>query len=291
MTKEKKLIALIICLSVFLIGIGTMLYPIISSRHAEKVQSQIWTEYENVIETIDNSEIETALAAAQKYNQQLFDGEIDRLDPKNNGYFEQLNLTNNGIMAYISIPKIKVNLPVYYGSGDESLLTGAGHMPQSSLPVGGENTHCVISAHTGMATNPMFSDLELLKEGDVFEIFVLGETLYYQVYDINVVLPEDIEFVQAQEGKDLCTLVTCTPYGVNSHRLLVCGKRIAAPENTEETAPMLSEEPVPGSVWLSEYYHSVIIGLCIAVGIVVLFASVFLIRFILQKRKRVVHEK
>lgn len=286
MTKEKKRIALAVCLLAFLVGISAMLYPIISSLYSEKVRSEIRTEYEEVLETTDKTEIALAFSAAHKFNQQLFRGEINHLDPKNNGYFDLLNLANNGIMAYVEIPKINITLPVYHGTGDEALTTGAGHMPQSSLPVGGENTHAVISAHTGMASNPMFSDLELLEKGDIFKICVLGETMYYQVYNVKTVLPEDISFVQIQRGKDYCTLVTCTPYGVNTHRLLVQGERIDAPTAASETSPASSEIADTSSIWLSQYQRSVITGLCIAAGVLCFLGLVFFIRFILQKRKR-----
>ena len=169
------------------------------------------------------------------------------MKPEKNGYTEQLVLDGVDAMGYIEIPAISVTLPIYHGVSSTALSKGVGHMPQSSLPVGGETTHTVLSAHTGMAGNPGFSDLETLHAGDTFSLHVLGETLTYAVTQMQVVLPAEVDSVQIQAGKDLCTLVTCTPFGVNSHRLLVRGHRI---DNLEEvktvrvTADAVQIEPM-----------------------------------------------
>ena len=293
MTKRKQKIIIALCVLVFIIGIGVLLYPIFSSKYAESVRSEIHTEYQEVFESIDTTEIDEARAEAVKFNEQLYNKKIDPLDTENNGYFDLLNLADNGIMAYINIPKINVNLPIYHGTSDDVLKHGSGHMPQSSLPIGGENTHSVISAHTGMSSNPMFSDLELLEIGDTFTIEVLGEVLTYEVYEINTVLPHNIDSIQIQAGRDLCTLITCTPYGLNTHRLLVHGTRIPTPEINTEAPDILESDTSEdvGSVWLTEYYRSVMIGIFIAVGVILAFIVFIYIRNKLSKKKGIENEK
>jgi len=254
-----------------LFGIAVMVYPIISSKYADSVRSQIHTEYENELEEIDTSEIDALRKSAIAYNKRLFTGQISPLMPKETGYYQELRMKNTKVMCYISIPKIDVFLPVYHGIGNDALSNGAGHLPQSSLPIGGPDTHAVISAHTGMAKSPMFSDLELLKEGDIFQIQVLNETLTYKVHEINVVLPNEIESVRIQRDRDLVTLVTCTPYGVNSHRLLVTGHRIENPPVEEIREIVEDREDANTSVWTDQYWHSVKIGIGIAAGIIIIF--------------------
>ncbi len=287
MKKDKKGFFIIICILVFLIGIGVLLYPIIYSKYSESVRSDVYTEYMENVEDKTDREVDKEFEDAVKFNELLFNKEIDHLDPKNNGYYNQLDLVDNGIMAYVSVPKIGIKLPIHHGTGDSALKNGCGHMPQSSLPVGGINTHAVISAHTGMSENPMFSDLELIEEGDIFQIEVLNRTLTYEVYEINVVSPYDIELIQIQKDKDLCTLITCTPYGINTHRLLVQGERIPNPDKDElSDLTEQAENDDIGSVWLSEYYQSVILGLIISASILVLIGLILLVRRVLVKRKR-----
>jgi len=248
-----------------------MAYPAISAIYKDSVRSEIYAEYKEDIHTADEDALNAVKSAAKQYNQDLFTGKISLLTPAENGYYEQMLASKSKVMCYISIPKINVSLPVYHGIGTDALNIGAGHMPQSSLPVGGANTHAVISAHTGMASSPMFTDLELLVPGDTFQITVLGETLTYMIQseaDIRTVLPQQIDYVQIKENEDLVTLVTCTPYGVNSHRLLVTGHRLEDPEASEAdffaTVPAESSEP---SVYRSEYVKSIWIGLGIGAAL------------------------
>lgn len=270
---------------IFAIGVGLMMYPMIVSRYSEAVRSEIQTSYEDVLSEVDTSEIDAIRTAANEYNNDLFTGAFSRLDFKENGYYEQLKLPNTEVMCYVSIPKINVYLPVYHGVGTESLEKGAGHMEQSSLPVGGINTHAVISAHTGMARSPMFSDLELLKIGDIFQIHVLGETMTYEVAAIDVVLPQDVDTIQIQRERDLASLVTCTPYGINTHRLVVCGQRIENPEEEIlETMPDQEQEDT-GSVWADQYWKSVKIGVFIALGIICTLVILFVFAFLQKKRE------
>ena len=163
-------------------------------------------------------------------------------------------------MGYVEIPVISVNLPIYHGTGTDSLERGVGHLLGSSLPVGGESTHAVLTGHSGMATSKMFTDLEQLKEGDVFYLHTLGETLAYQVTELNTVLPHETELLAVVPEKDYCTLVTCVPYAVNSHRLLVRGERIPY-EQAEELVEEITIEELPTSHWEEKYMEGIFYGI------------------------------
>lgn len=196
-------------------------------------------------------------------------------------YESQLNIAGNGIMGYVEIPAIGVTLPIYHGTGADTLERGIGHLLGSSLPVGGESTHTVLTGHSGMASQKMFSDLADMQIGDVFYLDVLGERLAYQVDQIKTVLPTDTSDLGIADGKDYCTLVTCTPFGANTHRLLVRGTRIAYAEAeaiTEETTP----EELPESTWEQEYRK----GICIAVGIAALVGMIALAVWLYQRYRR-----
>lgn len=282
---DAKIIILLLIL-ISLIGVGTMLYPRIAAKYAESVRSEIQTQYEEVVSVVDTSELDAVRASAEAYNNRLFSGEISPLEPEENGYYTELQLPSTEVMCYIIIPKINVYLPVYHGIGTDALGKGAGHMPQSSLPVGGLNTHTVITAHSGMAQSPMFSDLEQLEIGDIFQIQVLGETLTYEVDTINVVLPQEVDAVQIQLDKDLASLVTCTPYGVNTHRLVVTGHRVENP--IEEIQPTVSaeQEEVTTSVWTDQYWQSIKIGAGIAIGSVILAVILYFALMYGPKKQR-----
>ena len=248
----------------FLLALGLTLYPVISNYVNQKYASQIHTAYQEVMEQVDDSDFLKAKELANEYNRALVPGAMDAysqegLQAASADYGSQLNLAGNGIMGYVEIPKISVNLPIYHGTENDSLERGIGHLLGSSLPVGGENTHSILSGHSGMASQKMFTDLEQLIIGDVFYLHVLDETLAYQVVEINTVLPYDTSLLGISPGKDLCTLVTCTPYGVNTHRLLVRGSRIPYAEAellVEETA---EEEPAK-STWEQKYIEGLLWG-------------------------------
>ncbi len=193
-------------------------------------------------------------------------------------YAHQLNITGSGIMGYVEIPSIAVTLPIYHGTADATLEKGVGHLLGSSLPVGGLGTHAVLTGHSGMASQKMFSDLEQLKTGDVFYLDVLGERLAYQVDDIHVVQPYDTSLLEIVPGEDYCTLVTCTPYGVNTHRLLVRGSRIPW-EGTEEKVDETVKAEPHESTWEREYLK----GICIAIGIVVVVGIVALAVWLVRR--------
>jgi sortase A len=243
------------------------LYPIISTIYNEKHQSQIHTQYEEQVKQVDNSAIIKAKELAIAYNEAIQPGaqlsdafSNEALLWASEDYKNQLNVTGNGIMGYVNIPTLNIHLPIYHGTDSKTLEKGIGHLLGSSLPVGGDTTHTILTAHSGMASQKMFSDLPQMKIGDVFYLEVLGETLAYQVDQIKTVLPFDITYLGIEESRDLCTLVTCTPFGVNTHRLLVRGTRIpyeVAEEIVEETTP--EEKPV--STWEQEYLKGLYVGL------------------------------
>lgn len=260
---NKARIGIIIAM-VCLVIVGSLIaiYPIFAAEYAKRVRSEVKTYYDGAVENSNAEELAWYRQEAEEWNEKLFSSKISPLEPDTNGYYETLNLPNTEIMGFIRIPSIDVELPIYHSIADDVLSNGVGHMPQSSLPVGGLNTHSVLSAHSGMSNSPMFSNLELLEVGDIFYIDILGETLAYQVYEIpEPVLPADISSVQIQRGRDLCTLVTCTPYGINSHRLLVHAERIELVEVPEETKPADIQEAEPSDdVWLRNYWSSLILG-------------------------------
>ena len=250
----------------FLLALGLTLYPVISNYVNQKYASQIQTAYQEVMEQVDDAALREAKEQADIYNHSLIPGASTEDAYSQEGllaasadYDSQLNLAGNGIMGYVEIPKISVNLPIYHGTENDSLERGIGHLLGSSLPVGGESTHSILSGHSGMASQKMFTDLEQLIIGDVFYLHVLDETLAYQVVEINTVLPYDTSLLGIVPGEDLCTLVTCTPYGVNTHRLLVRGSRIPYEEAELLAEEVAEEEPVK-STWEQKYIEGLLWG-------------------------------
>ena len=262
----------------FLLALGLTLYPVISNYVNQKYASQIQTEYQEIVEQADGNEIQAVKEKAHTYNLALVPGATDAYSQEGllaaaEDYDAQLNIAGSGIMGYIEIPKIGVNLPIYHGTENDSLERGIGHLLGSSLPVGGENTHTILSGHSGMATQKMFTDLEQLVLGDVFYLRVLDETLAYQVTEINTVLPHDTSLLGIVSGEDLCTLVTCTPYGVNTHRLLVRGSRIPY-EEAETILEEIAQEEQPQSSWMQKYVEGIFWGIIITLGVILLIISV-----------------
>ena len=274
---KKRVFILLPLLLLFLLGLGLVAYPIVSSYYTEKHQSQVHTQYQEVLERADSREIEEARTAAESYNQLLASGataaELEALD-----YDSLLNLAGNGIMGYVEIPAIDVLLPICHGVGEDSLERGAGHLPSTSLPIGGKGTHTVISAHSGMATARMFTDLEQLEAGDVFYLHVLAETLSYEVDQILVVKPYQIDALKIDREKDYVTLITCTPYGVNSHRLLVRGHRIKpeAEENASNEIASLQAEPKQ-STWMAKYWEGIRDGLILFLIVIPAWLAIMLL--------------
>lgn len=263
----KKVFTILLVL-LFLTGAALVAYPAVSVHYNERHQSAVYTQYQEVIDEAEGDTLRIEREIATQYNRQLCTGlSVDEAEiPK---YEAMLNMAGNGIMGYISIPSIDITLPIYHGTGESVLEKGAGHMVGTSLPVGGIGTHAAISAHTGMANNRMFTDLHLVQEGDFFVLQVLGEELYYEVDQILTVLPTQINALKIDPGKDYVTLVTCTPYGVNSHRLLVRGHRVnpleqKTMEQQTQTMVMVRER----STWEAKYFQGIWIGAALSVGIV-----------------------
>ena len=229
-----------------------VLYPVVSSWYMDRHQGQVVADYDEEAAKLSQEQIEDELEKARKYNESLLGNVVltdpfnaEALEEQNTEYEDLLNIGGDGVMGSVEIPGQDIYLPIYHGTNSESLERGAGHLQNSSLPVGGTGTHAVISGHTALPTAEMFNNLSEVKEGDVFYIHVLNQTLAYEVDQIKVVLPEDISDLLIDKNEDYVTLVTCTPYGINSHRLLVRGTRIPyeeaqtkAPSQTKGWDPM-----------------------------------------------------
>ena len=240
------------------VALGLLLYPLVGELLNEKYHSDVETTYTATIEDTDKTELTAQREAAEQYNAMLSGATITggRASAPPLAYARQL--TVGGVMAYVDIPRINVYLPVQHGTDADTLERAVGHVVGTSLPVGGGSTHAVLSAHSGMASSKLFSDIDQLAEGDTFYIHVLDEVLAYKVDAINTVLPTDTHLLQIEDGKDLVTLVTCTPFGVNTHRLLVRGHRV--PYLPEQEAAAAEEKPAASS-WTRHYLTGLGIGL------------------------------
>ena len=211
----------------FLIGISVLLYPAFSNYWNSKTSSRAIVDYEAVLQYMEPEDYSAIFQGAYDYNAALYQTEYPFRDYKTvPGYYDTLKIEGTDIIGYVKIDKIGVELPVYHGTSDRVLNKGVGHLEGTSLPVGGENTHSVMSAHRGLPSAKLFTDLDRLEIGDPFQIIVLDQVLTYQVDQIKIITPREIDDLQIVEGMDYCTLFTCTPYGINTHRLLVRGIRI-----------------------------------------------------------------
>ena len=244
----KKNRSTIILILIFLVGLSVMLYPTVSDYVNQKNQSRAVASYSEEVENLSDVDYQAYFDAADDYNRRLAETPDAFYRPEEvSGYTDTLDVSGTGIMGYITIPKIGVELPIYHGTSDGVLQVAAGHLEGSSLPVGGAGTHAVISAHRGLPSAKLFTNLDELEVGDTFTITVLDRVLTYEVDQISIVLPTETDLLQPVEGKDYVTLMTCTPYGINTHRLLVRGKRIENAENQKHirvTADALRIEPI-----------------------------------------------
>lgn len=248
----KKKITSVCIVLIFLVGFGIMLYPTVSNWVNERNQSRAVASYSDAVSNMVETDYSQYLEAAVKHNEKIAQAgslaDALRMEKENEleEYYSLLDVNGIGIMGVVRIPKIKVSLPIYHTTDEGVLQVGVGHFTGSSLPVGGESTHCILSGHRGLPSAKLFTDLDQIVEGDVFYMDVLGDTLAYQVDQIQVVLPEEVDSLNVVEGEDYVTLITCTPYGVNTHRLLVRGTRIPYVQEEEAAAaqaPVTSEEP------------------------------------------------
>lgn len=279
----KKNVVRIILIVGFCVGLIISLYPLISNIYSRRNQMDVINKYQEDIEKVDEQEMANELELANAYNRKLNQTIVltDPFDPSaidmaDDAYYDILNYTDDGVMAYINIPKIDVNLPIYHGTDSEHMLKGVGHLVGTSFPVGGVDTHAVLSAHSGLSTAELFTNLADLKKGDLFYIHVLDDVLAYEVDKINVVKPDETNDLKIVPGQDYVTLVTCTPYGINSHRLLVRGHRVEYDPDLEKQ----ESKKANNDVWFKEYIKSIVSG----IGIIVLII-IFIV--VLKRVKRV----
>ena len=244
----KKNRSTIILILIFLVGLSVMLYPTVSDYVNQRHQSRALASYDETVNEMSDADYTAYFEAADAYNQRLAATPNSFFTPEQvSGYDETLDVSGTGIMGYITIPRIGVELPVYHGTSDGVLQVAAGHLEGSSLPVGGAGTHAVISAHRGLPSAKLFTNLDQLEVGDTFTITVLDRVLTYEVDQISIVLPTETDNLKVTEGRDYVTLMTCTPYGINSHRLLVRGRRIETPDKLKHirvTADAIKIEPI-----------------------------------------------
>ena len=286
---KKKLPKIFIGL-IFIIGLGIMLYPIISNLYIEHHQGNIIDEYNKTVESMPDDTLEKEREKAEGYNKMLtgnmiitdpFDPEAQKKLEENSDYYNILNIGNDNIIGYIKIPKINVSLPIYHGTSEDVLKRGVGHLQNTSFPIGGEGTHAVLSGHTGLSSAKLFTDLDKLEEGELFFIEVLGEKLAYKIDQIKIVEPSETSDLVIKSGEDYVTLVTCTPYGINSHRLLVRGTRIPYTEDVEKEAKNEENSKVK-STWRDEYFKALAVGL----GGLSVLGVIFIIIVLVKKKGR-----
>lgn len=231
--KKRGLTSTIVLVAIFFIGLCVLLYPTISDFWNEKRQSKAIMNYDELIVDLTPEDFAEYFEKAEDYNRKLrrMNAPMSGYSALEKEYYSTLDINGDGMMGYVTIEKIKVQLPIYHGTSSKVLNSAVGHVEGSSLPIGGENTHAVLSAHRGLPSAKLFTNLDKVEVGDIFTVTILDRTITYQVDQIRVVLPNKTEDLQIQKGEDFCTLVTCTPYGINTHRMLVRGTRI---ENIEE---------------------------------------------------------
>lgn len=264
----------IIPILIILFGFALLSYPFISNYMFEKSAGSTIKSYEKQAKTYDQKQKEQAFRKAEEYNKDLIKSVVQLTDPfkvkKSNGetliYNNILNIDHSGVMGYLEIPCISVNLPIYHGTDAEILERGVGHLAASSIPVGGKSTHSVLTGHTGLSSAKLFTDLTEMKKEDLFFIHVLDRTLAYKVDQISVVRPEDTRKLQIVKGKDYVTLVTCTPYGVNDHRLLVRGVRTKCVKKQRSSIRPRNQD----SQWMRTYKKAIAIGLMIVTALILL---------------------
>ncbi len=237
----------VILVVVFIVGVSLLLYPSLSDYWNSFHQTQAIMSYAKKVANMDVEKYTEILDAAKAYNKEIAQSGIKwtLTEEEKEVYESQLNIDETGNMGYIDIPKINITLPIYHGTSETVLQTSIGHLEGTSLPVGGEGSHCVLSGHRGLPSAKLFSDLDKLVEGDTFSLTIMDATLTYEVDQVRIVEPTDLSELRMEDGKDYCTLVTCTPYGINTHRLLVRGHRVDNPDGEVNViADALQIEPI-----------------------------------------------
>lgn len=281
----KKVLLRLFGVFLILLSLSLICYPFISNYLMGLNQQSEVTSYDGKVDNTDEKLLQEEYDKAVEYNKSLL-GSVVVTDPFDPNYvpkidyeYESMLSVGGDIMASIEIPSIKLKLPIYHSTNSDILMKGAGHLPQTSLPVGGESTHAVITGHTAMPSAKLFTDLNILELGDKFYIHVLGKTLAYKIVKIYVIEPKDTNSLRVYEGKDYVTLITCTPYGINTHRLLVRGERVPYVENDEKSDEGISK--ASESTWMREYKKALLAGAVILCVILLVF---FLIRRLLKHR-------
>lgn len=273
---KRKKIYVAICILIFVIALLVTIYPIVSNYLAERSQTKVYADYSETIEKYGDKRLNEEKQKAISYNDKQISEDI---------YENVLNIGGDGIMGYVKIPQIDVVLPIYHGTTAEVLEKGVGHLFGSSLPVGGNGTHCVLTGHSGMSGQKMFSDLDCLKKGDIFYIDVLDETMEYRIEDIYVIEPSDTKSLRVDTAKDVCSLITCTPFGVNSHRLVVRGIRLRKCEVLAQNIKcedFAQNKKRAISTWEREYLKGILYGAVMAVCIIL---SLYLYKKIKKRNK------
>lgn len=278
--KKKKvlnILSTVIIAAIFLTGLGLLLYPSVSNLWNKQHSSRTISTYQSSVQKLDTGQEDVLYQAALAYNTYVVKNPSRfRPTPEESEIYQNtLNVSGDGMMGYLSIPGLEVALPIYHTTDENVLQSGVGHMEGSTLPIGGPGTHCVLSGHTGLASAKLLTNLDKMEIGDTFSLSILSEKLTYQVDAINVVLPDDTTNLGFEHGKDYCTLVTCTPYGLNTHRLLVRGIRIETPAEEE-----------PGTEVTVVEKNQFIIGVCVGALLVILIVAIVLIIRHIKKRKQ-----
>lgn len=287
MKNNNDKILLIIALIFILVGTGIFLYPSISNYLAEKNQVEAIRKYDKLVVNLDKAGLQEEKDKAQIYNENLSGDPVHDPFVKGSGYAlpenykEVLNFSGDGVMGYVDIPEINVYLPIYHGTSDDVLEKGVGHIQNTSLPIGGSSTHSVLTGHTGLPNAELFTRLDELEVGDIFYIHVLDEVLTYKIYETKVILPDKIDELQINNGEDLITLVTCTPYGVNSHRLLVKARRTEYEEYNK--LELSKDEEVKQNKNHKQYYLT---GIQIGTVVLMVVLLIIILIIILIKRRK-----
>lgn len=287
----KKKIPSILFVLMFLLGFGVLVYPTVSNQWNTYRQSKLINHYEQVVQEMEPEDFSEEWEFARDFNNTFKKNDIygdafgsDDIDLEHTEYWKVLNVAGDGVMGYLSIPKIHIKLAIYHGTEEEVLQTGIGHLNGTKLPIGGETTHSVLSAHRGLPSARLFTDIDQLEKGDMFYVHILDEILAYQVDQISDMVDKDdmdtmSEILQVEEGQDQVTLFTCTPYGVNSHRLLVRGTRVPY-EGEEEVTATIPETMVQS---VQNYYMIYLI-----LGLSISLLVIFVMKFVLNRKEKTV---
>ena len=280
---KSRIITTIALVLIFLVGLSVLSYPMVSDYVNSRSQSRVIANYEEKLLTLSAVDYSDLLEAAREYNQRLLtkqnrfmltEAELDE-------YYNMLNFTGSGVIGTLEIDAIKLRLPLYLGTKESVLQIGIGHLEGSSLPIGGPSTHSVISGHRGLPSSTLLTNADQLIIGDIFILRILNEVLVYQINQIKIVEPDDVTYLGIEEGKDYCTLFTCTPYGINSHRLLLRGERILPPEEAEENAAWWEEYAPSASIKEVRTLRpdakraNILLGYVIAAAPIILIVSIY----------------